>query len=268
MGITITPNDELRHNFQHQLRIGPELEEFVATTLVGRQESSTIDRRKSATFMALADKSFTTFHSIVILLRARLFEDASALVRILYESTMTATFLLAADAREVDDYADFFMYRNWRDHLLAEEVNPNARNAFAPETLKRMQEQFCEVERRYSKGKWTTRSAEDMARAADEYLPTGHKVFSVLYASIYRQCSAYVHSDVRSIQGRIRETPEGLVTINRQIPVETCAGLMYAANFLMLSTCFLVARTFYDDNCVLKWNKLVLRWNGSPDSES
>jgi len=133
MGIKITPNDSLRDNLEHQLRIAPQLENFVATSMVGPQESTAIDPRKASIFMALADKSFTTFNAIVILLQKGLYEDAAALVRILYESTMTATFLLYANEQEVDDYADFFMFRNWRDHQLAEEVNPIAASAFLPQ---------------------------------------------------------------------------------------------------------------------------------------
>lgn len=144
MGIKVKPNDRLRSNIEHQLRIAPELEAFVTTTIVGPQESTTIDRRKACIFMALASKSFTTFHAIFSLLQSgRCLEDAAALVRVLYESTMTAAFLLYADERAVDDYADFFMYRNWRDHQLAKEVNPvGAANAFPQETLRLMESQF------------------------------------------------------------------------------------------------------------------------------
>jgi hypothetical protein len=263
VGIKITPNDVLRDNLKHQLLIAGELENFVTTTVVGPQESTTIDPRKASVFMALADKSFTTFHSIVVLSHAGLYEDASALVRILYESTMTAAFLLYADEQQVDDYADFFMYRNWRDHQLADKVNPIAKNAFPPEMLEGMQKQFEQVEGRYSSGRWTSRSAEDMAKFADEHLPDGYKVFSVLYASIYRQCSAYIHSDVRSIQSRIQETAEGLVDIRRRASNESCGRLMYAANFLMLMTCFMVSGTFYGQKFIPQWNEIVLRWNGA-----
>jgi hypothetical protein len=263
VGIKVTPNDGLRDNLEHQLRIASELENFVATTVAGPQESTTIDPRKASIFMALADKSFTTFHSIAILSQAGLYEDVAALVRILYESTMTATFLLYADEQQVDDYADFFMYRNWRDHQLVEEVNPIAKNAFPPQVLKEMQEQYRQVEGRYRNGKWTSRSAEAMAKFADGHLPDGFKVFAVLYASIYRQSSAYVHSDVRSIQSRIQQTAEGLVDIRRRSSNESCGTLMYAANFLMLTTCFLVSGTFYGKKHIPQWNALVLRWNGT-----
>ena len=101
MGLTIEPNKSLRDNIEHQVRIATELEQFVATTVAGPQEPTTLDPRKASIFMALADKSFTTFHSIVILSQAGLFEDAAALVRILYESTMTAVFLLHADQQQV-----------------------------------------------------------------------------------------------------------------------------------------------------------------------
>jgi hypothetical protein len=126
-----------------------------------------------------------------------------------------------------------------------------------------MEEQFNQVRGRYGKGKWTSRSAEEMAKVADSQLPEGVKVFAVLYASIYRQCSAYVHSDVRSIQDRIQETPEGLVDIRRRVSKESCGKLMYAANFLMLTTCFMVSGTFYGKKYIPQWNSLVSQWNGT-----
>jgi hypothetical protein len=268
MGIKLTPNDSLRDHLEHQLRIAQQLENFVATTTTGPQKSDTVDPRKASIFMALADKSFTTFHSIAILSKAGLYEDAASLVRILYESTMTAAFLLYADEQQVDDYADYFMYRNWRDHQLAEEVNPIAASALPPDVLKEMRAQFNHVEGRYGKGRWTTCLAETMAKVADTNLPDGFKVFTVLYASIYRQCSAYVHSDVRSIQSRIRQTPDGVVNIRRGISEESCGRLMYAANFLMLKTCFMVSGTFYGGKYIPQWNALVLRWNGTADTDS
>jgi hypothetical protein len=102
-----------------------------------------------------------------------------------------------------------------------------------------------------------------MARVADGHLPDGFKVFTVLYSSIYRQSSAYVHSDVRSIQGQIQETAEGFVKISRPVSKEHCGKLMYAANFLMLVTCFIVTSTFYGKKYTPQWNSLVLRWNGT-----
>ena len=265
MGIKIEPNDALRDDLEHQLRIAPELENFVRTTMVGPQESTTIDRRKACIFMALASKSFTTFRAIVTLLQTGSFlEDSAVLVRVLYESTMTATYLLYSDEQAVDDYADFFMYRSWRDHQLVKELNPEvAEKAFLPEVLQEMESQFNEVEERYSKGKWTPLSAETMAQLADKNLPDGFKVFELLYASIYRQCSAYVHSDVRSIQGQIQENAEGIVQISQPISKEHSGKLMYAANFLMLTICFVVSGTFYGTKHIPQWNSLVLRWNGT-----
>jgi hypothetical protein len=215
--------------------------------------------------MALANKSFTTFHAIFSLLQTgRCLEDAAALLRVLYESTMIAAFLLYADERAVDDYADFFMYRNWRDHQLAKEINPvGAANAFPPETLQKMERQFNQVQGRYSNGRWTSLSGEAMARIADGYLPDGFKVFTLLYASIYRQCSAYVHSDVRSIQSQIQESAGGLVYISPTISKEHGGKLMHTANFLMLAICYMVSGTFYGKEYIPQWNSLVLRWNGT-----
>lgn len=265
MGIKINPDLSLRDDLQHQLSIAPELEEFVATTMTGRQEF-TIDERRACIVMALASKSFMTFRSIFILLKTSspLPEDAAALVRILYESTLTATFLLHADSKIVDDYADFFMYRNWRDHQLVRELDATvADKALSPDLLQEMERQFTSVQSRYSNGKWTALSAEAMAKAADKDLPDGFKVFGLLYASIYRRCSAYVHSDVRSIQSQIQqEALYGVVRIEHHSSERHCGQLMYAANFLMLTICFVASVTFFGTKHIDKWNSVVKKWNG------
>jgi hypothetical protein len=41
--------------------------------------------------MCLAAKTFATFHSVQALLKLAMYEDASALLRIMYESAMIAT---------------------------------------------------------------------------------------------------------------------------------------------------------------------------------
>jgi len=198
-----------------------------------------------------------------LLQNGTLLEDSAALVRVLYESAMTATFLLNSDEQTVDDYADYFMYRNWRDHQLYKAIEPTADKRVRLEHLKIMENQFNEVGGRYPNGKWTNLSAEAMATIADSHLPIGFKVFKVLYASIYRQCSAYVHSDVRSIQAAVKENAEGIAYISQPVSKENAGRLMFAANFLMLTICFVVSGTFYGTKYIRQWNELVLKWNGS-----
>src|SRR5580700_8312630 len=101
MGIKMEPNQS--DDLQHQLKIAPQLEEFVASTMVGPQEFKEADRRKMCIFMALANKSFHTYRAIFILLQNdSLLEDAAVLVRVLYESTLNATFLLHSDEHTID----------------------------------------------------------------------------------------------------------------------------------------------------------------------
>jgi hypothetical protein len=136
MGIKIEPTDALRDDLRHQLQIAPQLENFVATTMVGPQEFKGIDNCKACIFIALANKSFHTFRAIFILLKdGSLLEDSAVLVRVLYESALTATFLLNSNEQTIDDYADFFMFRNWRDHQLYKAMEGNRRRA-----LQRQQE--------------------------------------------------------------------------------------------------------------------------------
>ena len=264
MGIKIEPNDALRDDLRHQLQIAPQLENFVATTMVGAQDFKEMDNRKACIFMALANKSFHTFRAIFILLKdGSLLEDSAVLVRVLYESALTATFLLSSNEQTIDDYADFFMFRNWRDHQLYKAMEPTADKRIRPEDLKTMESQFNEVSGRYPNNKWTDLSAEAMATFADRQLPQGFKVFAVLYGSIYRQTSAYVHSDVRSIQASVREDAAGIALISQPVSKERSGGLMYAANFLMITICFVVSSTFYGKKYIPQWNAIVQTWNGT-----
>jgi hypothetical protein len=125
---------------------------------------------------------------------------------------------------------------------------------------------YSDVQGRYAGNRgnnWTNFTAEAMALKADDSLPTGFKVFKDLYASIYRQASAFVHWDVRSIQEFFKEDAEGL-SIQRPSTPERCADAMYAANFIMIATCWVVASSFYGKKFVPEWNALILEWNGTP----
>lgn len=264
MGIKVEPNPERsrRQNLPLQLETADKLLRFVETTTTEPQTHASLDPRRSCILMSLAAKTFATFQSVQALLKLGMYEDASALLRVMYESAMTATFLAnAADDRTVDDYADYFMFRNWRDHELAVQVNTEAAKAFPPDFLSNMKADFDAVQGRYDRN-WTKCSAEAMALAADAKLPSGFKVFTTLYASIYRQASAFVHSDVRSIQPFFDEAA-GKVWIRRTSNPERCAEAMYAANFIMIAICWVVTASFYGNKFVPEWNALVLEWNGT-----
>jgi hypothetical protein len=265
MGIKVEPNPDRsrRKNLPLQLETADKLLRFVEATTTEPQTPANLDPRRSCILMCLATKTFATFQSVQTLLKLGMYEDAPALVRIMYESAMIATFLAhAADDQTVDDYADYFMFRNWRDHELAVQVNPEAAKAFPLDRLSKMKADFDAVQGRYD-GRWTKLSAEKMALAADDKLPSGFKVFTNLYAAIYRQASAFVHSDVRSIQPFFNEAA-GKVWIRRTSSPERCAEAMYAANFIMIAICWVATASFYGKKFVPEWNALILEWNGTP----
>lgn len=269
MGIKVEPNPDRsrRRNLPLQLDIGDKLVRFAATMTTEPRVTENLNPRRSYILMALGAKTFATFQSVQALLKRGMYEDSSALVRIMYESAMIATFLAhAADDQTVEDYAAYFMFRNWRDHELALQVNPEAAKAFAPDVLGKMKVHFDEVQGRYARNRgnnWTNFSAEAMALKADDSLPTGFRVFGDLYAAIYRQASAFVHSDVRSIQEFFKEDAGGL-SIQRPSTPERCAEAMYAANFIMFAMCWVVASSFYGTKLIPEFNALILEWNGTP----
>jgi len=212
MGIKVEPNPDRSRlrNLPLQLEIADKLLRFAATMTTEPRTTENLTPRRSYILMALGAKTFASFQSVQALLKLGMYEDSSALVRIMYESAMIATFLAhVADDQTVEDYTDYFMFRNWRDHELALQVNPEAARAFAPEALSQMKADFDAVQGRYSGSSWTKLSAEAMARKADDKLPSGFRVFEDLYAEIYRRASAFVHSDVRSIQEFFKEDAGG-----------------------------------------------------------
>ena len=266
MGIKVEPNPDLsrRRNLPLQLEIADKLLRFVETTTTEPQIPANLDPRRSCIMMSLAAKTFATLQSVQALLKLGMYDDAAALSRVMYESAMIATFLAHAAADQtVDDYADYFMFRNWRDHELAVQVNPGAAKAFSPEFLAKMKADFDAAQGRYERN-WTRVSAEAMASTADDRLPSGFKVFKNLYASIYRHASAFLHSDVRSIQPFFKEDAAGKVWIRRTSAPERCAEVMYAANFIMIAICWVVTESFYGKKFVPEWNVLILDWNGTP----
>ena len=258
----------LKLNLSHQLRIAQKLTEFVDAKLVGWQNIA--DARKGFLLMALADKSFVTFRAICHLLQDSTFvDDASALVRVQYECIVNALFVFYSPYPVPDDYADFFMYRHWYDHQQVAAKDPKtAANTLAPNRLAKMEGDFKRVENRYRvlNNNWTTKSLRDRATFVDDIMPKGFKTFGWLYETVYRPCSAWVHSDVRSIQSRMQELEDGTLQINREVTPAERARFMHVANFLMLAISFPVAAEFYGNKLIEPWNVIVREWSGlSPD---
>jgi hypothetical protein len=244
------------------------LTEFVDANFLGWQNID--DARKGLLLMALADKSFVTFRAIRHLLQDSPFvDDASALVRVQYECIVNALFVFYSPYPVPDDYADYFMYRHWYDHRQVAAMDPEtAANALAPQLLAGMEGDFKEVESRYRvlNNDWTKKKLRERAAFVDEIMPKGFKTFKWLYETIYRPCSAWVHSDVRSIQSRTRQLEDGTFQIYREVTPGERARFMHAANFLMLAISFPVAAEFYGKRLIEPWNLVVREWSGlSPD---
>ena len=259
----------LKLDLSHQLRIAERLTEFADVNFLGWQNIS--DARKGFIFMALADKSFITFRAIRHLLQDFLFvDDASALVRVQYECIVNAIFVFHSPYPVPDDYADYFMYRHWYDHQkVAATDAKTAANALSPELLAGMEEQYKTVEKRYRvlNHSWTTQNLRDRAAFVDGIMPSGFRVFGWLYETIYRPCSAWVHSDVRSIQNRMQELADGTLQIHREVMPAERARYMHAANLLMITISFSVAAEFYGNRLIEPWNAIVREWTGlSPDN--
>jgi len=220
--------------------------------------------------MALADKSFVTFRAIRHLLQDSPFvDDATALVRVQYECIVNALFVYYAPYPVPDDYADYFMYRQWYDHQRVATQDPKtAASALPPEILAGMEENYKNVENRYHalNNSWTTKNLPDRATFVDGIMPEGFKTFRWLYETIYRPCSAWVHSDVRSIQSRMQQLENGTFQVHREVVPEERARFMHASNSLMLAISFPVAAEFYGKKLIEPWNVIVREWSGlSPD---
>jgi hypothetical protein len=258
----------LKLNLAHQLGIAQKLTEFVDANFLGWQNIA--DARKGCILMALADKSFITFRAIRHLLQDSLFvDDASALVRVQYECIVNALFVFYSPYPVPDDYADYFMYRHWYDHLqVAARDAKTAANALLPELLAGMEADYNKLKDRYSalNGNWTNKNLRDRAVFVDGKMPPGFKTFAWLYETIYRPCSAWVHSDVRSIKSRVRQLADGRSQIHREVTPDERARFMHAANFLVLAISFPIAAEFYGNKLIEPWNIIVREWSGlSPD---
>lgn len=266
MGIQIDPNPILTTNLPHQLRIANRLMEYaerVASTAKPEDDISKLDFHRKSIVVALGGKAFRTFNAIVNLAEKGHADDAASLNRILYECALVAAYLLDAPTQIVEDYSDYAMYRNWRDHKLFSEVDPiTAAKAFTPAVLKEMEEQFNAVAGRYPEGRWTSMTVEAMAREVDEKLPKGFRVFTFTYSATYRQSSAYVHSDVRSIQ-RSFTTPG---FIQRVVTPEELGKLLYLANFLMITLCFVIFGSLYGGKFTPEHNAICREWHGVKDA--
>jgi len=266
MGIQMDSNPTLTRNFPHQLRIANKLMEYAERVLsIAKPDDdiSKLDFHRKSIVIALGGKAFRTFNAIVNLTEKGHADDAASLNRVLYECALVPTYLLDAPTQTVEDYSDYAMYRNWRDHKLFSEVDPiTAAKAFAPYVLKEMEAQFNAVAGRYPEGRWTSMTVETMAREVDDKLPKGFKVFTFTYRATYRQASAYVHSDVRSIQS-------SLITpgfIQRVVTPEELGKLLYLANFLMVTLCFVIFGSLYGSKFTQEHNAICREWHGVKDA--
>ena len=257
-------DSSLKPNLAHELGIARKLTEFVDTNLLGWQNIA--DARKGCILMALADKSFVTFRAIRHLLQDSLFvDDASALVRVQYECIVNALFVFYSPYPVPDDYADYFMYRHWYDHLrVAARDAKTAANALSPEVLAGMEANYNKTKDRYGalNRNWTNTNLPDRAVFVDGKMPPSLKIFAWLYETIYRPYSVWVHSDVRSIQSRMRQLAGGTPQIHREVTPDEGARLMHAANFLMLAISFPIAAEFYGNKLIEPWNIIVREWSG------
>lgn len=106
MGIKVEPNPDRSRgrNLPLQLDIGDKLLRFAATMTTAPRAPGNLTPRRSYVLMALGAKTFASFQSVQALLKLGMYEDSSALVRVMYESALTATFLAhAADDQTVED---------------------------------------------------------------------------------------------------------------------------------------------------------------------
>jgi Family of unknown function (DUF5677) len=266
MGIQIDPNPTLTTNFPHQLHIAKQLMEYaehVTTTAKPEDDISKLDFHRKSIVIALGGKAFRTFNAVVDLAEKGHADDAASLNRVLYECALVAAYLLDAPTQTVEDYSDYAMYRNWRDHKLFSEVDPStAVKAFTADTLKEMEAQFNLVAGRYPDGRWTSLTVETMAREVDDKLPKGFRVFTFTYGATYRQASAYVHSDVRSIQSSFI-TPG---FIQRVVTPEELGKFLYLANFLMVTLCFVIFGSLYGGKFTPEHNAICREWHGVKDA--
>lgn len=262
--IFVRMDPSLKLNISHQLRIAQKISKFVEINFPGSQNIA--DVRKGTILMALADKSFVTFRAIRHLLQDSLFvDDASALVRVQYECIVNALFVFYSPYPVPDNYADYFMYRNWHDYMqVASRDAKIAANALSTDDLDRMKADYNRTKSQYSvlNGNWTHKSLRDRAVFVDSKMPEGFKTFALLYELVYRPCSAWVHSDVRSIQSRVRQLADGTSHIHREVTSEEKANLMYAANSLALAISFPIAAEFYGNKVTQLWNTIVREWSG------
>ncbi len=265
MGIQIDTNPALTTNFPHQLRIAKQLMEYAERAITNAKPEDDIskpDFHRKSIVIALGGKAFRTFNAVVDLAEKGHADDAASLNRVLYECALVAAYLLNAPAQTVEDYSDYFMYRNWRDHELFSQLEATiAAKALTPDILKEMEAQFNTVAGRYPDGRWTRMTVEAMARDVDDKLPEGFKVFTFTYGAIYRQASAYVHSDVRSIQSSFI-TPG---FIQRVPTLEELGKLQYLANFLMITLCFVIFGSLYGSKITPEHNAICREWQGVND---
>jgi hypothetical protein len=227
----------LTFNYPHQRDISNRLVSFSNKVLGGTLRDKKGFARRDRIFFGLTHKSLYTFEAIRILCERSLVDDAFALVRVLIEGTINASFVFFMNDATANDYADFSDYQKWIQFRDLEKVAPEAVSAVPTAEVEEMKNKYEAVRTRYENnrnGDWHPDPLFLRATKIDAHLGQGYNQMRALVNAPWRIACQNIHGTAGSVLPRITESDSGIV-IRRQPKTEEAASVLFPSNMAVFA---------------------------------
>lgn len=219
---------------------------------------------KHSIFFALATRCIETANAVRVLIdhQTPMVEDASALVRILTESTITASFIAVKNdsmAERFDAWGDYFAAKQ---ELLSLKAFPKPDPAEHSKELDEWESIKSQVLERFPEFKkpgdfW--KNVFERAKEVDEDLgDPAIRDFAELNETI-KPLSNYVHQNALAVRKRIK-IDDCSVSIGREYSDADKANVLYACNQALFAFCLILDATYWAAKNANRWNELRRAW--------
>jgi hypothetical protein len=249
-------------DFAHQLDIAKELLAFGKGLLSGKVQAKTVFTRKDYVFFALADKCLCTHESIQILSQRELVDDAFALIRVLVESAVNATFVVVSDDQTAEDYANFPDFRDWIEFEQLKAIAPEITDSRPSTDVEELRRNYEKVKGRYKKNQsdWCDKTIFARASTIDAAISGDYNLMRILVNLPWRKASTYVHGTAASIEARVHQDNSGVI-IHRKYEPKEAAGVLFMASMAMFSLLAITDMRLGKHNAET-WHRLYDKWGG------
>jgi hypothetical protein len=206
--------------------------------------------------LMLTDKFLNTFQAIIVLVRNRLPDDATSLLRTFVEASVNAAFIFQKGDSAANQFSDFLSYRRWIEARDLNEVWPFPRGLHSTSEMEKMKDNHDRVAHQFRQhtNDWTDTKFMDRARFLDAHYGEQYRaslseavfretfgkefyIYRVLARLQWRQGSAFVHGTALSVSRHLQpKSPDVDLSIGRNPTANEAAWVLHMANMAMFQS--------------------------------